>query len=348
MDKRFQIQEADFFLGDIQLECGQILQNASVRYTVLGNISDYPDRVVWICHALTANSNPAQWWPGMVGRGKLIDPEHTPVVCANVLGSCYGSTGPTSTNPLTGKPYLTDFPIVTVRDVVKAHDRLREFLGIDSVWFALGGSIGGFQVLEWAIAYPDSIRHLGLIATAAQASPWVRAFSQSQRLALTADPSFYRGGVDGGKTGLTAARSIALLSYRGPSSYNRTQQDANSTLLQGYRATTYQTYQGEKLAARFNAHSYYALSLLLDSHDIARARTGAEKVLKSLTNPTLVVGIDTDILFPTREQRFIADWMPNAIYREIHSDFCHDGFLLEYEQLSSVIRDYFRNFNVEF
>jgi len=334
------IIEENFPIGSIKLESGEELNNVNIRYHILGNIHENPHRVIWICHAFTANSNPADWWPEMVGKGKIFDPELYPIVSANIIGSCYGSTGPSSMNPKTGKSYLRDFPMVTFRDVAVTFQKLKEHLGIKSIWILIGGSIGGFQAMEWECAYPGTTQSLILIATSSEVSPWVKAFSQSQRLALQADQTFLNSEPNGGKAGLKAARSIALLSYRGRSSYNLTQQDTNPNQLSNYKACTYQDYQGDKLVKRFDAYSYYTLSLMLDSHNIGRGRGNSATALNTINARTLVVGIDSDILFPVEEQHFIANHIPNAVYREIHSQFCHDGFLIEHQQLTSIIAEF--------
>ncbi|MEW5844706.1 MAG: homoserine O-acetyltransferase [Bacteroidota bacterium] len=335
-----EVTEGNLSIGDIKLECGEELNDVNIHYHILGNIHRNPSRVIWICHAFTANSNPGEWWPEMVGQGRLFDPDKYPIVCANIIGSCYGSTGPTSINPKTGKPYLRDFPLITFRDVVAAHQILKEYLGIEKVWILIGGSIGGFQAMEWECGYPGTTENLVLIATSTEASPWVRAFSQSQRLAILADQTFDGITPNGGKAGLKAARSIALLSYRGRSSYNLTQQDTDPNQLSTFKACTYQDYQGDKLVKRFNAYSYYTLSLMLDSHNLGRGRVNSASALGSIKARTLVIGIDSDILFPVEEQQFIANHIPNAVYREIHSQFCHDGFLIEYQQLTSIIKEF--------
>lgn len=334
------VSEGNYSIESLKLECGEVIRNVNIRFHVLGEIDKNPLQVIWICHAFTANSNPADWWPEMVGEGKLFDPEKYPIVCANILGSCYGSTGPTSINPQTGKPYLRDFPLVTYRDVVEAHQRLKEYLKIKKIWMLIGGSIGGFQAMEWECEYPGTTQNLILIATAAEASPWVRAFSQSQRLAILADQSFDGIDPNGGKAGLKAARSIALLSYRGRSSYNLTQKDVDSSQLTNFKACTYQDYQGDKLVKRFDAYSYFTLSLMLDTHNIGRGRKSSEVALGSIKAKTLVVGIDSDILFPVEEQQYLAKHIPNSDYREIHSQFCHDGFLIEYQQLTDIISNF--------
>jgi homoserine O-acetyltransferase len=335
--------ESNIVVPELKLECGRTLKGVNVRYNIFGDIAQNPDRIVWICHAFTANSNPVEWWPGLVGEGKFWDPNHTPVVCVNILGSCYGTTGPMSVNPDTGKPYLLDFPLITFRDIALVNQKVKEHLGIKKVWILTGGSIGGFQTMEWEYMFPGTTEHAILIATTAKSSPWVIAFSQSQRLALLADHTFRNQEIDGGKDGLRCARSIALLSYRGRSSYNLTQQDTSDDLLEGYRADTYQTYQGEKLVRRFDAYTYYTLTRALDSHNIGRGRGGVGKALSAIKAKTLVVGIDSDILFPVEEQKELAELIPNAVYREIHSNFCHDGFLIESDQLQRIIEEYLRS-----
>ena len=172
-------------------------------------------KVIWICHALTANSDAEDWWPELVGPGKLFDTEKYFVICANMLGSAYGSSGPSSICPETGKPYYFDFPRVTVRDIVRANDLVRRHLGIENIDFMVGGSIGGFQSVEWSIMEPEVIRRAVYIACGVRVTPWLTAFNESMRMALEADPSFRRcESLKGGEAGLRCARSIALISYR--------------------------------------------------------------------------------------------------------------------------------------
>lgn len=329
-----------FSLQNVTLECGITIPEVVITYDVIGDIQKNADKVVWICHALTANSNPEEWWPEVVGTGKLFDPEVTPIVCANILGSCYGSTGPMSINPNTGMAYQLSFPLITVRDMVFVHEQLRKHLGIERIYINVGGSIGGFQTLEWECTYPDTNEHIVLIACSAKASPWVVAFNQSQRLALQADPTFIGEEIDGGKDGLKAARSIALLSYRGSIAYNLSQKDDTNDIVTGHRAATYQNYQGEKLVNRFDAYTYLTLTKSIDSHNVGRGRGSVAEALATITAKTLVVGIDNDILFPTDDQKEIAEHIPNAQYAEIHSNFGHDGFLLEWQQLQGVIGEF--------
>lgn len=334
------IIESNLRIDSLQLECGETLKDVNVRYHVIGDVENNFDKIIWVCHAFTANSNPVDWWPGLVGEGWLFDPNKTPIVCVNILGSCYGTTGAMSINPDTGKPYLLTFPLISIRDIAEVHQKVKEHLGIKKIWILIGGSIGGFQLLEWEYMYPGTAENLMPIVCSAKTSPWVIAISQSQRLSLLADSTFRNQEIDGGKEGLKAARSIALLSYRGRSSYNLTQQDESTDLLDGFRADTYQTYQGEKLVKRFDAYSYYTMTKALDSHNMGRNRGGVEKALSQIKAKTLVVGIDSDILFPIEEQKHLAAMIPNATYAEIHSSFCHDGFLIEHEQLTRIIKNF--------
>ncbi len=325
--------------GPFELEKGGRLPFLNIAYHTLGTLSPGRDNVVWICHAFTANSDVSDWWGGMVGEGKIFDPRYHFIICANILGSCYGTTGPLSINPETGEPWYHDFPEVTVRDMVEAHELLRRHLDINKIFVVTGGSIGGFQALEWSIMNPDLFINLVLIASSAKASPWAIAFNESQRMAIEADPSYQERKEAAGLSGMKVARSIALLSYRNYQTYTMTQSEDNDEKLENYKATTYQRYQGEKLARRFNAFSYYKLTKALDTHNIARGRDSEEEVLGGIKANALVVGISTDILFPVEEQKFIAYHIPSARYIEVDSKYGHDGFLIEISKLTRILRN---------
>lgn len=301
-------------------------------------------KVIWICHALTANSDPCDWWPEIVGPGKLLDTEKYFVVCANMLGSAYGSSGPSSLKPCAPgtcgdrEPYYFDFPKITVRDIVRANILVRKHLGIKKIDLMVGGSIGGFQSVEWCIMEPDVIGKAVFIACNARVTPWLTAYNESQRMALDADPTFREcSSLKGGEAGLKCARSIALISYRTYEGYGITQAEKDQDLLWADRAASYQRYQGKKLADRFDAYSYYYLTYSVDAHNVGRGRGGVEKALGSIVADCTVVGIGSDRLFPVHEQRFIAEHIPGAKFHEIESAFGHDGFLLEYEQLEKII-----------
>jgi homoserine O-acetyltransferase len=321
-------------------ETGEILQSLKIAYNTWGNLNSEADNVIWICHALTANSDVEAWWPGMVGKGLLFDPEKYFIVCTNVLGSCYGTTGPASVNPETGKPWLNSFPLITVRDLVNVHEILRNHLGIKKIHTIIGASIGGYQALEYSIMFPELIQRLIVLASGARQTPWALAFSESMRLAMLADQTFTSGDPDGGKKGLKAARSIALISYRTMAAYNKTQQEDDDEKLTSFKAASYQAYQGEKLVKRFNPYSYWCLTCLSDTHNIGRGRGGIINALKRIKAEVLCVGIKSDLLFPTDDQKFITANTAHAEYVEIDSFYGHDGFLIETDIVSDVIRKF--------
>ncbi len=323
-----------------ELESGDDLPCLEIGYHTYGRLNAAKDNVVWVCHALTANSDVLDWWKGLIGEGYFFNPDEHFIICANVLSSPYGTTNPLSIDPFTGQPYYLNFPTVTVRDMVKAHQLLADALGIDRIDVLIGGSLGGQQALEWSIAQPDRIKQLILIATNARHSPWGVAFNESQRLALQADATFNNGTPEGGSAGLKAARSMALLSYRGYKAYNITQHEDDDSKTDDYRASSYQSYQGQKLVNRFNAYSYWYLSKAMDSHHAGRGRGGLEKALSGIKAQTLVIGIRSDILFPVEEQQYLFQHIPNAAYSEFDSFYAHDGFLIETEKLTKIIASF--------
>jgi len=297
--------------------------------------------VIWVCHALTANSDVEAWWPGMVGSGCLFDTDKYFVICANTLGSCYGSSGPISQKP-NGEAFYAEFPNVTVRDMVKAHSLLRKHLGIKEIFMITGGSLGGQQALEWAVSEPELFKYLVPIATNAVATPWGIAFNESQRLAIQADSTFGQANDEAGIEGMKVARSIALISYRTGDAYNKTQEDEDKNLIEGFRVCSYQKYQGEKLAKRFNPYSYVILSRTLDSQNLGRNRGGVEKALAGISAKTLVLGITSDLLFPTSDQLRIARGIEGSEYQEIESFYGHDGFLLEVEKITEAVSSFIK------
>jgi homoserine O-acetyltransferase len=321
-----------------QLESGESLDAIAIAYCTYGKLNADKSNVIWVCHALTANADVFDWWNGLFGEGFLYNPEEHFIVCANVLGSCYGSTGPLSVSAQTGKPYYSSFPLLTVRDLVKAHILLSEHLGIDKIQMLLGGSVGGQQALEWAIEQPERIENLALIATNAQHSPWGIAFNETQRLAIMADSTYHADTENGGDKGLQAARSVAMLSYRHYDAYHKTQSEDEDSKLHDFKAASYQRYQGEKLVKRFNAYSYVALSHIMDSNNVGRGRGGLKAALQKVKANTKVIAISSDLLFPPSEQKFLTENIPNATYHEIDSIFGHDGFLIETEKLTAILK----------
>jgi homoserine O-acetyltransferase/O-succinyltransferase len=320
-----------------QLESGKTLERLEITYHTYGTRAADDSNVIWVCHALTANSDVLDWWSGLFGPGCLFDPAKHFIVCANNLGSCYGTTGPLSLDLAYGKPYYHAFPMVTIRDMMHAHDVLRKHLGIRRIHLLIGGSQGGQQALEWAVEQPELIENLVLLATNARHSPWGIAFNESQRMAIAADPTWPTATAKAGLEGMKVARSIALLSYRHYHTYGESQQALNDDLSVEPPAVTYQRYQGEKLARRFNAFSYWTLSKAMDSHHIGRDRHSMEDSLRSIQARTQVISISSDLLFPPQEQQFLARHIPNAQLNMIDSHYGHDGFLTETKALAEVI-----------
>lgn len=324
-----------------ELECGQFLPEITVAYHTYGKMNAEGSNVVWICHALTANSDVADWWKGLVGPQGLINPDKYFIVCPNILGSCYGSTGPLSVDPRTGAPYYHEFPLITIRDMVHAHILLRRHLGIERIHLLMGGSMGGYQVLEWSIMEKERIERLFLIATSPAESAWGIAVHTAQRLAIEADGSWLKNVAESGKKGLKAARAIGMLTYRNYGIMVRRQTDHDTEKLDHFKASSYIEYQGEKLVSRFNAYSYWLLTKSMDSHQLGRGRHKTlEEVLKGITQKTLIMGIGSDILCPVEEQRFIARYLPQSTLVEIDSAFGHDGFIVESEKISAILGEW--------
>jgi homoserine O-acetyltransferase len=325
-----------------ELEAGGSLSGIQLRYTTLGKLNANRDNVIWVFHALTGSSDFTSWWGELFKEGSVFDPRNSFIICANMLGGCYGSTGPLSIDPNTGSPFYHTFPTITNRDVVKAFDLLRTHLGIEKIHTLIGGSLGGQQTLEWAIAQPDVFENIIPIACNAWHSPWGIAFNEAQRLAIEADPTWKESDARAGAEGLKAARAIGMISYRHYDTFLKTQSEKSADKLDDYRAASYQKYQGQKLANRFNAFTYWILTKIMDSHHFGRGKKNAEEALRKIKARTLVVGIDSDILFPIAEQGYLAQQIPNARMESITSLYGHDGFLVEFEQLNTILNKFYK------
>ena len=311
------MQSHKISVKDFHFEAGGHLDTVDVLYHTSDREYAKGDKVVWICHALTGNSDPQDWWPGLVGPGKFIDPDKYYVVCVNMLGSPYGTSSPASINPATGKPFYFDFPRVTVRDICKCNFAVMDYLGIERVDILMGPSIGGFQALEMSIMQPERVK---------------------SAIFMEADPTFREAAsLKGGEAGLRAARAIALISYRSYEGYKLTQSETDPDTMFANKACTYERYQGKKLSDRFDAYSYWYLSYSLDSHNVGRGRGGCQAALSRITANCVAAGIDTDCLFPCSEVKEMSDMIPNCHFARMFSDFGHDGFLLENEQLEGII-----------
>ncbi|MDX2361815.1 MAG: homoserine O-acetyltransferase [Crocinitomicaceae bacterium] len=320
------------------LENGATIKDLTIGYHTYGSLNAKKSNVIWVCHALTANANVLEWWDGLFGNNQLFDPDKYFIVCANVLGSCYGTTGPGSESE--DGPLLDYFPDLTTRDMARAHEELRQELGLSNVYTLIGASLGGQQALEWSIAKPEVFQNLILIATNARHSAYGIAFNESQRMAICNDRSYGKGSVDDAKEGLAIARSIAMLSYRSYEGYVATQTDDSNSKKSAFKAGSYQKYQGNKLADRFNAYAYVTLSKAMDSHNVGRNRESISRALNTIKARTIVIGISSDNLFPTAEQKLLATHIPIADYFEIDSQFGHDGFLIETNKLEDILNDF--------
>lgn len=327
---------------ELKLESGEILNGFTLKYCTFGKINKDQSNVVWVSHALTGNADVVSWWGGLFGKDCLFNPNNHFVICVNVLGSCYGSTGPLSINPSTSKPFFHSFPKITIRDIVATLDILRCHLKIKKIHTLIGGSLGGQQALEWAVSHPNLFENMILLSSNAKHSPWGIAFNETQRMAIKADPTWKEAHPNAGIEGMKAARAIAMLSYRNYETYEKTQHEDNQELPEIFRAASYQNYQGEKLAKRFNAFSYWVLSEAMDSHNIARNRGSIANALSKIKAYTQVIGITTDVLFPIPEQRLIVRSIKNVTYEEINSTYGHDGFLVEMNQLDKSIRTFYK------
>lgn len=302
------------------LASGQELENIKICYTTYGRMNATKSNVVWVFHALTANSNPVEWWPGLIGENEVINPEKHFIICANMLGSCYGTTGPKN----------MQFPQITISDMVALHRILCSHLEIDQIYLGIGGSMGGQQLLEWAVQEPSMFTHIVPMATNAVHSAWGIAFNEAQRMALE--------NIDSAR-GIETARAIAMLSYRHYDGYEARQTDVDERW-NGFSAASYQRYQGEKLRKRFTLPSYYYLSQAMDSHHLGRHYVSIESALSRIQSRALVIGLDTDILFPPQEQALLAKHIPNAELAIIPTLFGHDGFLVEAQKITNLINTF--------
>ena len=327
--------------GYFKLGSGSALPGFQLKYTTMGKPDTGKSNVVWVCHALTGSSSFHDWWGDLFLEGGLFDPNEYFIVCANVLGGCYGSTGPLSINPETSAPYFHDFPTLTNRDMVAAFDMLRAHLGIERIHTLIGASLGGQQVLEWAIYNSEIFEHIIPIACNAKHSAWGIAINEAQRMAIAADKSWVTKTPGAGREGLKAARAMSMPTFRSYQAFE-SQRDEDARKLDGYKAASYQQYQGKKLADRFNAFSYWGLTLAMDNHHVGRGHASLHEALGNIRAKTLVLGIDSDLLFPVAEQEFIYKNIGDARFEIIQSKYGHDAFLIETNKLKSIIQSFIK------
>lgn len=333
-------QEVFHSIDPLYLESGEVLNEFDLGYTTYGQINSEKSNVIWVIHALTGDSKAAEWWNGLIGEDKFFDPADHFIICANLLGSCYGSTNPFSENPETGMPYFYDFPQVTTRDLASSLERLRVHLEIEEIHTLIGGSLGGQVGLEWAVILGQKLKNAVILASTYKSSPWVIGFNETQRMAIESDCTWGECNESAGCKGMETARAIAMLSYRHPHDL-KIKQSEKEEKLDGFRASSYLRYQGQKLAKRFNALSYWTLTKAMDSHDLGRNRGGAETVLGSIEAKVLAIGVDSDLLFLPEESQYISQKVKRGTYKEIHSTAGHDAFLIEFEQLAYFLKSYY-------
>lgn len=324
-------------------ENGSVFKQADAAYKTWGKLNKQRNNVVVICHALTGHAAADEWFPGIFGKGRLCDPEEHFIICINVPGSSYGSLGPWSVNPETDEPYRGNFPTITIRDMVRFQMQLLDQLEIKGVKTVIGGSMGGMQALEFTIM-DNRVQSAILIAMGMKHSPWAIGISEAQRAAIYADSKWNNGFYESGKPptdGLSAARMMAMITYRTPENYY---QKFDRHLQKGekdqFQVESYLKYQGKKLAFRFDALSYVLLTKAMDAHDVSRGRGAAEAVLSAINIPVQVIAITTDRLYPPAEQQELVRHLPKGFYGEIESEYGHDAFLIEFEQLNKIINPF--------
>ncbi len=324
-------------------ESGFEFPELDVAYQTWGTPNADTSNTVVVFHALTGHAAADEWLTGCFGKGRLLDPDEHYIICSNVLGSCYGTTGPLSINPKTGKRYSGDFPVITIRDMVRVQQRLLDHLGVKRIRFAIGASMGGMQALEFGIM-DDRPEQLLLIAMGKAHSAWAIGIGEAQRRALYADPKWKDGHYPPDDTpaeGLAAARMMGMITYRSASSFERRFARKPQPGKSCYQVESYVNYQGNKLVDRFDAVTYVRLTQAMDSHDVSRGRGSFKQVLDSLHIPVLVIGISSDVLYPVQEQKELAELLKNARYVELASDNGHDAFLIEFEAIQSLVKKNF-------
>ncbi len=332
--------ETFHYKNTFTLESGIQLPGFHLAYTTYGKLNEQKNNVAWIFHALTANSHASEWWPGLVGENTLFDPKKYFIVCVNMPGSCYGSINPLDFDPALKEPYYHNFPLFTTRDMIHAYQQLQQFLGIENIYIGIGGSMGGQQLLEWAIDDPLAFEYIVPLATNAFHSPWGIAYNATQRHCIELDPTWKEKNPDAGLNGMSVAREIALISYRNYQTYRLNQWETDIEKTDQYKSESYQQYQGQKLAARFNAFSYFFLSKAMDAHHVGRGRGSAINALQRIRAKTLVLSISSDQLFPVEEQEFLAAHINGSLHTILDSDYGHDGFLLEFKQIEKAIKQF--------
>lgn len=326
-------------------ESGYSFEQLEIAYHTWGTLSPEKDNVILVCHAFSGNSNVEDWFPGLFNPDSILDLSKHFLICINNPASCYGSTGPWSINPKTNAPFRADFPVFTIRDIVRFQQLLLNELGIREIELVIGASMGGMIALEFALM-DDRIQSACLMGMGKAHTGWAIAISHAQRMALYADKNWNGGWYSPDNPpvlGLAAARAMAMISYRTPQNYQEKFGRDFNTEKKRYQVESYLEYQGQKLVDRFDALSYDLLTKSMDTHDVSRGRGSFEGVLGNLSIPVLILGMDSDFLYPTYEQKELAELIPNATYYVLHSIYGHDAFLIEFDQINSFLREFQKN-----
>ena len=320
-----------------ELESGDRLNRLQLAYQTWGELNAARDNVLLISHALTGNSDVASWWGQLLGEGRPFDPSRYCILCINILGSPYGSTSPLTFRKAGQDP--TTFPKVTIRDIVHSQKLLLDHLNISQVQSVIGGSLGGMLSLEWALLYPDFVQTIVTIGSTARHSAWCIGLSAMQRDAITSDPAWNDGQyTDQPAAGLSLARKIAMASYRSAESFEqRFHREKRDPERDYYQVESYLDYQGEKLVRRFDANCYLELTRIMDTHDLGRDRGGIVAALQSIVQPSLVISIDSDILYIPEEQQQMANHIEHAELYTLESVHGHDAFLIEFDQMQEAL-----------
>jgi len=345
-------REGDVILAQdapFRLEAGGSLQPVCIRYAIYGELNESRDNAVLVCHALSGSARAADWWPEMFGS--VFDLSRDCVVCTNILGSCYSSTGPTSINRATGQPYGPDFPQVSVRDIVHAQAQALDELGVHRLRIVIGASIGGMQALQWSVDYPERVEHCIAIGTAPLSAMGL-ALNHLQRQAIRLDPKFNGGNYPPEEQptgGLGLARAIAMCSYKSAELFderyarkpNRNGEDPLRSFEHRYDVAGYLDYQGQKFVQRFDANAYIVISKAMDTFDLAHGYSSEAEALKRIRAHVSLVGITSDWLFPPEAVRALAERIEAAgapcDYTEFESSHGHDGFLAEVNAIAGVV-----------
>ena len=351
------------------LDGGMVLTDVSIAYETWGTLNENATNAILICHAWTGDSHVSGsaedghptpgWWEGVVGPGKAIDTNKWFVVCSNVIGGCQGSTGPATAHPEDGQLYGPRFPVITVRDMVRAQVRLTDMLGIRAWHSVVGGSMGGMQVLEWAVTFPDRVKTVIPIATCAQATAQQIAWGAIGRRAIRLDPKWRNGEYydaaigEGPWEGLAIARMISQVTFRSDNVFTErfgralVDMDADYNglgLWDRFEVEGYLDHHGDRLIRRFDTNSYLIIGKAMDLHDIARGRGTLDTAMSRIKAPTLVLGISSDILYPTYQQKQINSMLTekgvDSTYVEIDSPHGHDAFLINFDQVGAPIKTF--------